>query len=356
MKCFLVFVLLFSFLTPQTGFAVTAELLEVYEERGDLQVAFNSENFQAIPGSAAGFLIDLEDWAHQYGWQAYPELASYAPAVSPAEHVGSWVMPDVAGRYIMIDNASGAIIAASHADEVWPIASITKLVSAKIAIDYGLDLGGRGTVEAEDDVGGAKLWADYGTRFTVRDLLYATLVGSANNAANAIARLTGYEKEDFVSHMNAFARSHNLSRTMFADPTGIEEANISTAREVAEFTREIFEHENIRRPSGTWSTHIEALDDPDYVRDIRSTNWLLYDSAYDDVYVTAGKTGYLGEDVGWNLVVRMHPMGRSEDESVLIVLLGSDGRRESFDDAASLARWAWQNFDWNRISYSTASQ
>ncbi len=357
MRRALAYITLTSLLLPQVGFAMTDDLLEIYEDRGDLQSAFDSETFQAIPGSAAGFLIDLEDWARQYGWQGYTELEDYAPDVDPAR-LAAWpvAMPEVTGRYLVIDDSSGAILAAKDANEVWPIASITKLASAKTALDYGLDLGGVGTVEEEDDVGGAKLWAEYGTTFKIADLLYATLTASANNAANAIARLTGYAKDTFVDHMNDFAAHLNLSRTTFVDPTGIEEGNVSTAREVAAFAREAFSHENIRKPAGTVEMHIEALDDPDYVRNILTTNWLLYDSSYDDVYVTAGKTGYLGEEIGWNLVVRMHPMGSSEDQSVLIVLLGADGRRESFDAAHSLAWWAWQSFDWERDLINVAAE
>lgn len=111
--------------------------------------------------------------------------------------------------------------------------------------------------------------------------------------------------------------------------------------------RNIFQNDDIRRMTGTWRFYIDALNDGSYAKYIKSTNWLLYDSAYDDVYVTAGKTGYLNES-GWNLVVRMHPMGQSEDEAVFIVLFGADTRRESFDDAHALAKWSWNNFDWSR--------
>lgn len=328
-------------------------LLEIYEERGDLQEAFGGENYQGLEGSAAGFLVDLEDWARQYGWQAYPELSDYAPSVSPAAFDGTSAAPQTnSPYYIVIDDQTGAILAAQGADQEYPIASITKLATAKTAFDLGLDGGGIGDVEDEDDVGGAKLWVYDGTTFTMIDLLEATIVASANNAANAIARLTGYSKATFVDHMNEFATSLNLRSTIFADPTGIELDNISTAREVAVLARAAFENENIRRLSGRARVYVEALNDEDYQRDLSSTNWLLYDSAYDDVYVTAGKTGYLE---GWNLVVRMHPMGESEDRSVLVVVLGADGRRESCDDAANLARWAWSEFDWTRTDLNLAT-
>ena len=351
-----IFALLIVLAVPSFSLAaVSPDLLHVYESRADLQSAFSGPTYQALPETAAGFLIDLEDWARQYGWKAYPELEEYAPDVAPVlplRRGGSQTLPydppPVSSlHYIIIDDASGEILAAQNADVSWPIASLTKLMTVKTAFESGIDPYGLGSVETSDEVGGARLGVTPGTTFTLRDLLYATIVGSANNAANAVARETGLTTLAFVERMNTNAAIMNLSRTHFVDPTGIELGNVSTARETAFFAREAFAQENIRRMTGTSIAQIAALNDVTYVRDLKNTNWLLYDSAYDDVYVTAGKTGYLDESQ-WNLVVRMHPMGESENKSVLIVLMGASGRRESFDDAHILAHWAWDNFDWER--------
>lgn len=329
-----------------SAFAADADpLADVYAVRADLQNAFDETG--APIGTAAGFLINLEDWARQYGWQEYPTLAAYAPSISPPSLSSSFSPTTItSSRYIVIDNASGAILAAQNAESEWPIASITKLMTTTIALDNGLDIGGASDVKTADDVGGARLAVTDGTRFTVRDLLAATLVGSANNTANALARLTGLEKADFVAAMNARAAALGLTHTAFADPTGIELGNISNAREVAYFAQAAFAKENVRMLSGSWQTRIAALNVADYVRDIKNTNWLLYDPAYDDLYVTAGKTGFLNES-GWNLVVQMHPMGEDTSRSLTVVALGAAGRRESFDDAANLARWAWKSFEWD---------
>lgn len=335
-----------ALLSPSFCRAMTDELWEVYAERPDLQAAFEAESGQAVTGSAAGFLIDLEDWARQYGWQDYSELADYRPAISPVAGNGVPAPEVSATHYVVIDNESGAILAAQGAEVEWPIASITKLTTTKIALEHGLDPYAIGSVEDVDDVGGAKLWVTGGTTFQVLDLLEATIIASANNAANAIARLSGLTSTDFIAQMNAYAEELNLSHTRFADPTGIELGNVSTAREIAYLASQVFAHENIRKLAGTWRMHIESISDPDYVRDIYSTDWMLYDSAYDGVYVTAGKTGYLDES-GWNLVVRMHPMGDVEAKSVLVVIFGAGSRRESCDAALALAEWAWDNFNWS---------
>lgn len=330
---------------PWQSFAADA-LLDVYARRGDLQSAFDAEGNPT--GAAAGFLMNLEDWALQYGWQEYPELAAYAPSRTPPETSQRAVStPAITSPiYLVVDDATGMMLAAQRAEQSWPIASITKLMTTKVALESGADAGGAFAIADADNVGGARLWVGEGTRFTFRDLLAATLVGSANNAANAIARATGMTQATFVAAMNEKANALGLTKTTFADPTGIELGNVSTAREVAYLASNAFAHEAIRKFTGSSRATIAALNDATYVRDIKNTNWLLYDPAYDDVYVTAGKTGYLNES-GWNLVVRMHPMGEDEtDRSLVVVVLGAAGRRESFDDAATLARWAWSNFDW----------
>jgi len=329
-----------------SAYAITPELQEIYNKRGDLQAVFQGETFQAVPETGAGFLIDLEDWARQYGWKDYAELKDYAPKIAPpVAKADTSAFPEILSQhYIILDNASGEILAADGADISWPIASITKLTTVKTALENGLDPYSYGDVLSVDNVGGARLKVESGTRFFVKDLLYATLVGSVNNGANAIARLTGLKTDTFVDKMNNYAKSLNLGRTHFVDPTGIEVENTSTAREIAALARDIFQQETIRKMAGTSGIHIESVNN-DYIRDISSTNRLLYDPRFDDVYVTAGKTGYLYESE-WNLLVRMHPMNGDPSESVLIVIFGAPSRDQSFLDAYALAHWSWDSFDW----------
>lgn len=331
-------------LMPTSAFAAD-DLGQIYAKRPDLRAAFAADGKPV--GASAGFLMNLEDWARQYGWREYPELAAYAPEVAPPSSVVKpSAMPAItAPKYIVIDDASGAILSAEHADASWPVASITKLMMSSVALDHGFDVGGSGSIRAIDDVGGAKLSVADGTRFTARDLLAATLVGSANNAANAVARLSGLERADFIDAMNDRAEDLGLTHTVFVDPTGIEVENTSNAREIAAFATDAFAHDAVKTFCGSSKTVVSALSDPEYVRTIKNTNWLLYDAAYDDVYVTAGKTGFLYES-GWNLVVQLHPMGEDMTRSLTIVVLGAAGRRESFDDAAALARWTWKNNAW----------
>lgn len=333
-----------SVLFPTAVFAApNAQLMSVFAGRKDLQSAFDSSNrYRAIEGSAAGFLIDLEDWAEQYGWQEYDSLSTYAPSQSFQLTPSSKSSPLVtANSYIVLDRTTGQILAAQNADTQWPIASLTKLMTAQVVLDEGE--GGIYPVTSSDDVGGAKLYVNSGDTFTLDGLLYATLVGSANNAANAIVRSTGLSKTDFVARMNQHADDLNLSHTRFVDPTGIETENVSTAREYARIADHAFDRADIRRYTTTASASVRVLTQGT-VKTIKNTNWMLWKPEYDDIYVMAGKTGYLDES-GWNLAVALRPEYKNEKRELLVVTFGSDSRAESFQDAEALARWSWENFE-----------
>jgi D-alanyl-D-alanine carboxypeptidase len=341
-------ILLLLVVCPTASFALSdATLLSIFSSRGDLQAAFDAETYLAKPDSAAGILIDLEDWAVQSGWREYASLAQYGPGEGEAYPIvqtnTSVPAVDVAA-YLMLDRQTGQIIAAKHADVEWPIASITKLMTAYLVSVVGVPLWQVQDVTTADDVGGAKLWVYSGDTFTVEDLYYATLVGSANNAANALARSTGWSKEVFIGKMNEVAVGMNLPNTAFEDPTGIELGNVSTAREVARLATTVFNHRAMRRYTTTATTSIDVLSQGT-TKTLTNTNWMLWKPEYDDVYVMSGKTGYLIES-GWNLVVSLRPNLYDTDREVLMVIFGANSRAESFVDARALADWAWENHSW----------
>ncbi len=342
-----ILILLFLVAAP---FAVQASardpaLQSVFERRSDLRAAFHEETWEAIPDSGAGWLLNLEDWAYQFGWQEDSVLATYAPDGMYAHGTDQSGPPQVtADAYLVMDRGSGLVLAERGAATPWPIASLTKLMTASLVFESEVSLDTIQAIQASDDVGGAKLYVDAGATFTVRDLLYATLVGSANNAANAVSHAGGLPLDAFVEYMNEKARSLGLSRTSFVDPTGMEPGNVSTAREMAAVAAYAFGYPDVRRFTSTTSRTITVLSDGTTKRMI-NTNWMLWKPEYDDIFVMAGKTGYL-EESGWNLVVSLRPELSDETHEVLLVLFGSDSRAESFQDAEKLARWTWASYDW----------
>ncbi|MCR4313909.1 MAG: serine hydrolase [Candidatus Uhrbacteria bacterium] len=322
----------------------------IYSQRTDLQTAFDPQTKRAVPGTAAGFLLDLEDWATQYGWMEHEELASYGPD----EGDGVPVRVDVSEiessiesvAYVVMDRSTGKILTVKNENKVWPIASLTKLVTASVVLDHEVSMTAVADVRTIDDVGGAKLSVNDGDTFSVQDLFYATLVASANNAANALSRTVDLSRAEFLEEMNAHAIDLGLINTTFVDPTGIELGNVSTAREMARIAQSVLEEDQIRRFTSTAVEYIDVLSQGTQKKMI-NTNWMLWKPAYDDLYVTGGKTGYL-EESGWNLVVSLRPMLGDADTELLIVVFGAESRGASFEDANMLADWAWEAYEWQK--------
>ncbi|MBI2551473.1 D-alanyl-D-alanine carboxypeptidase [Candidatus Uhrbacteria bacterium] len=341
------FILFFSLIPSATQAAIDPILQEVYWSRPDLQAAFEPERFRAIPGTRAGFLIDLEDWAHQYGWQEQGALSVFKPTSTFTPHRKTTAVQEpsvTAQSYLVLDRTSGLILAAKNADEVRSLASLTKLMTAEIVLDRGIPMDKRVAMQDQDDVGGAKLYVNEGEEFSVDSLFYATLVASANNAANALARSSGYSEDTFVRAMNGRADLLNLTHTRFVDPSGIEPENVSTAREIAMLANEAFSRQDIRRYTTTAKVDLPMLTSGG-TKTLKTTNWMLYSPEYNDVYVTGGKTGYL-EEAKWNVVVALRPAADEKDKELLLVVLGADSRGAAFKDARTLAGWTWEENEW----------
>ncbi len=338
--------ILFAAAFPTAVFASpNPALQEVYWARADLRAAFEPARFRAAPNSGAGFLIDLDDWAEQYGWREYPkQLSAYTPSVLPPTFVGE--APPALGvvSYIVIDVQSGSILAENDAQKAWSTASLAKLMTARLVRDRAVSFDVIQEMVSADEVGGARISTAAGERVSVRDLFYATLVASANNAANALARSSGLPREAFVRLMNMRAQELNLSRTHFADPTGIDPKNVSTARELARLASHVFEDVFLREATQTTRRQITMAASGD-TKQLTTTNWMLYRPEYDGLYVTAGKTGYLEESL-WNVVVTVRPSATDQKRELMLVVLGANSRGDSFLEAKKLATWAWKSHRW----------
>jgi D-alanyl-D-alanine endopeptidase (penicillin-binding protein 7) len=163
------------------------------------------------------------------------------------------------------------------------------------------------------------------------------IIGSANNAANALARATGLAKSDFVAKMNAKAAELGLTKTSFADPTGIKVENLSTAHEVALMSLKAFRYPAVAALAGEPTYHVATIGSRG-AHDIVNTNKLVKDG---EVEVAAGTTGFIYE-AGYTLTTILRKLG---ERDLLVVVLGCDSQYKSFRDAKVLAEQAWLGED-----------
>lgn len=178
-----------------------------------------------------------------------------------------------ARAWILVDAANGRRLSAHAADRELPIASATKLMTAYVAFE---ELPPGRTLAAPPyraQPGESLLGLDAGERATVRDLLYALLLGSANDAAVALAEGASGAVRAFVREMNETADRLRLTRTHFDNPIGLDSpGQRSTAADLAALTRRLLRRPLFRRIVDTPETVVRTSQGPERVE---SRNSLL---------------------------------------------------------------------------------
>lgn len=236
--------------------------------------------------------------------------------------------PDVsASQAVLMDLDSGEVLFAKEAHERRPIASITKIMTALIAVESG-------KMEEEAVVSrkaiyteGSSIYLEQGEKIKIKDLVYGLMLRSGNDAAVAIAEHIGGSEEGFVCLMNEQARWLGMDNTNFMNPHGLDhEEHYSTAYDMALLTKEAMNNEMFREVSGTVS----------YLSENRSYSWRnkhrLVTGYYS--YSTGGKTGYTSKS-GRTLVTTAEKNG---SQLIVVTLNGPN----DWNDHISLFEWGFE--------------
>ncbi len=225
-------------------------------------------------------------------------------------------------------------------------ASLTKLAGAMAFLKKPVTSWERlVTLTKADEVGGGRLRVSVGTKIPLRDLFYASITASANNAAMAVARVSGLSMKAFLARMNQAAKASGATHTVFYDASGMNPKNTTTAKDMALLAETAFDIPEIRR-AATVETYPVRIASAGQVRTIKNTNPLL--AAHTGVWVMGGKTGYLEESM-YNFVGRFRPEladGSPElGKDLIIVVFGAPTKEAQFDTAKRLAQWAWRTHE-----------
>lgn len=219
------------------------------------------------------------------------------------------VLPAGCTSEIVIDKLTSKILYQKNSNAVWPIASLTKTISALALRESGVDLEKiivaqesdldliKQNTKQKDIVGNLRVVA--GAKIRAKDLIYASLIGSANNSAVALTRLISPDYQKTVDKMNEIAQENKLTKTHFTEPSGIDLKNVSTAKEFVTLWKKVisdpFLSSVVKTLSYTFS--IEPVKGVPEEHTVRHTNKIMrYNKR-----MLAGKTGYLDES-GFNLV------------------------------------------------------
>jgi D-alanyl-D-alanine carboxypeptidase (penicillin-binding protein 5/6) len=250
-------------------------------------------------------------------------LALAAPAIAAP--------PSVHARAYFIENAStGETIAAYHARERLPMASITKLMTVLLTLEHA-KLGAEVTVGPGSEPGGSSIYLHQGDRLTVRDLVEGALIQSANDAAVALADYVGHgDRARFVAMMNRRARQLGLRDTHFARPDGLDApGHYSSARDLTLLGRVLMNKPFVRKTVRMRSATIAGG------RHLSTWNDLL--GTFPGVIGV--KTGHTS-NAGWCQVAAV----RGQGLTVYATILGEPTRAQRNDDLSALLRWGLSRY------------
>ena len=188
---------------------------------------------------------------------------------------------------VLIDADTGRVLFAQNADEMLPMASTTKIMTALIALEHGTLSDVVEAPEAACGIPGTSVYLTAGERLTLEQLLYGLMLRSGNDAAAAIGIHIAGSQEAFVDMMNAKARELGVDAE-FANPHGLDaEGHRASAAALANIMREAMKHEEFLNITGT-QKKIIPWEGNEYSRVLYNKNRLL--TSYEGT--VGGKTGY----------------------------------------------------------------
>lgn len=230
---------------------------------------------------------------------------------------------------ILIDEDSGTVLYEKNADDRRPIASITKVMTLLLTFE-ALEAG---RVRLDDTVpvsehayhmGGSQIWLEPGEQMTLKEMLKAICISSANDAAVAVAEYIGGSETAFAEQMNARAAELGMTNTHFVNACGLDaEGHLSSARDVALMSREILlHHSEVRDYCSVWMDTLRGG-----TTQLVNTNKLL--KSYTGI--TGLKTGTTGK-----AGVCISASAERDGLRLIAVVLGAASGKERFQAATTL--------------------
>lgn len=237
---------------------------------------------------------------------------------------------------VLIEPETMKVLYEKNGHEQRACASVTKIMTLILvmeAIDAGkLNWDQMITASAHAaSMGGSDIWLEEGEQMSVRDMVKATVVASANDAAVALAEAVSGTEDEFVRQMNEKAKALGMENTVFKNCNGLdEEGHLTTAYDVALMSCELIKHEEIFEFTSIWMDELR-----DGKTQIVNTNKLL--KSYNGITgLKTGTTSQAGSCIS--------ATAERDGLSLVTVVLGSETGTERFKAAATLLDYGFANY------------
>ena len=237
---------------------------------------------------------------------------------------------------ILVEPQTGKILYEKNSHQKMPCASITKVMTLILvmeAIESG-KMSLTDVLSASDhaaSMGGSDIWLKPGELMSVEDLIKATVIASANDAAVVLAEAVAGSEEAFVTKMNEKAKDLSMNDTSFKNCNGLDEdGHLTSAYDVSLMSKELIKHKEIFNYTTIWI---------DYIRDgktqLVNTNKLL--KSYKGITgLKTGTTDKAGKCIS--------ATAKRNNMSLIAVILGADTTENRFKNAEILLDYGFANF------------
>ena len=265
-------------------------------------------------------------------------LSNYAYALSEIPALES-------KSIVLMEPVSGQILYENNADEERIPASVTKLMTLLLVFEAvennECSLADVVTASAyASSMGGTQIYLAEGEKMTLEELIIAIAVGSANDAAVAVAEYLAGSEEAFVALMNTKAKDLGMNNTNFMNPNGLPADNhYTTARDLSLLVREIVN----KYPQILNYTSLKGytLREDSKPFELYNKNKLLwwYEGA------DGLKTGWIGEESGYNVAAT----ATKDEMRLAAIVLGAEKTYDNFYDAMKLFNWGFENYTYQKL-------
>ena len=233
---------------------------------------------------------------------------------------------------LIVDARTGDPIFAKNANNVTPIASITKLMTAMVVLDAQQNLDQTLTVDLDDldFLKASRSRLSIGSELTRREMLRLALMSSENRAASSLGRFYPGGLGAAVAAMNAKAKALGMNNARYVDTTGLSPENVSTARDLAVMVQAAQRYPLIREFSTQPEEYVQ-IPATGKTLHFNNSNALVKSGGWD---ISLQKTGFIRE-AGRCVVM----LAQIAQRPVVLVLLDSVGKFSRIGDAQRVKTW-----------------
>ncbi|MBR2876077.1 MAG: D-alanyl-D-alanine carboxypeptidase [Clostridia bacterium] len=240
---------------------------------------------------------------------------------------------------VLMEVSTGEILLGYNKDEKLYPASVTKIMTMLLTMEAIKD----GRISLTDVVvcsenaakkGGSQIWLEVGEEMTVNELLKATAIGSANDAATLLGEYIAGDEKAFVDLMNKRAKELKMNNTHFDNATGLDdtsETHLTTAYDIAIMSAELMKHDLIQDYTTVWMDSLRNGE-----TELVNTNKLVrfYNGT---TGIKTGTTAKAGCCVSASAM--------RDNLHLVAVVMGSANSNERFETAKTLLNWGFSNYE-----------